>query len=281
MAAPRFVFSRIGEHLECTRCKLTRPVAYLSSMRRIAYVTDLHFNEQFPARYKVDGKRNWLTTINDIQKEKISHIIIGGDIGDASAHPWFFNSLKAFSFQLTLGNHDHYNEVVKQTPLATSGNGEHYFFEEDEIFKYLFLDTSAESISQPQLQWLQAELITEKKVVLFLHHPVLPVATAVDQKYPLQNRADVMACLLKSGRAMTLFCGHYHLADEQTEGNIRQVISPAVSFQLPKSSSEVVVDGSAFGYRIIQFNRDGSLETSVKMFKSEAPQEDADPATEA
>lgn len=171
-------------------------------MKRIAYVTDLHLDETFPVQHNVDGKRNWTQLLADIKEKGITSLIVGGDIGEASSHSWFFNTLRPFSFQLTLGNHDSYSDVIKHAPLANAGSGQHYFSDEDETFKYLYLDSSAAVVSAQQLQWMGAELKTEKNVVLFIHHPVLPVDTKVDHKYPLQNRDEVRACLTESGREM-------------------------------------------------------------------------------
>lgn len=223
-------------------------------------------DEPFPVQHNVDAKRNWIELLTDLKKEGITSLVVGGDIGEASVHPWFFDTLKGFSFQLTLGNHDSYSDVVKQAPLTTLGSGEHYHADEDDAFKYIYLDSSSDSISRQQLQWLQEELKTEKNIALFIHHPVLPVDTKVDHKYPLQNREEVKACLIKSGREIAIFCGHYHLAHEQVVGRIRQFISPAASFQMLKSAEEIVIDGSRYGYCIIQFNRDGSVETEIKLF---------------
>jgi 3',5'-cyclic-AMP phosphodiesterase len=140
------------------------------------------------------------------------------------------------------------------------------------LYKFLFLDSSSAFLSLPQLQWMKDELETEKKVVLFIHHPVLEVDIKVDKLYPLQNRNDVLQQLTDNEREITIFCGHYHLADEQYKGRIRQIISPAISFQMLKSAEQMLVDGSQFGYRIISFHDDGTIETTVKTFQNESAQ---------
>lgn len=240
-------------------------------MRRIAYVTDLHLDESFPAEHHVNAKQNWQHVLDDIKNENITHIVVGGDIGETSCYPWFFDSVKAFSFQLTLGNHDSYSNVKTHLNLTTSGSEDLFYHNEDDTFKFLFVDTSSYRLGTQQMQWLGEELRTEKKVVLFMHHPVLEVDTKVDQLHPLQNRGEVKSCLVKSGREITIFCGHYHLADEQHAGNIRQIISPAVSFQMMKSADQLLIDGRRFGYRVITFMDDGTIKSTVKMFESTVP----------
>ena len=114
--------------------KKTGYAAYLPGMKRLAYVTDLHLDEAFPAQHGVDAKQNWLRVLDDIRTENISHLVIGGDIGEASALPWFFSTLAGLSVQLTLGNHDQYAEVQKHVLLATNGPGELFYQTEDEAF---------------------------------------------------------------------------------------------------------------------------------------------------
>lgn len=238
-------------------------------MKRVAYVTDLHLDEAFPARQRVNTRNNWLRVLNDIKSENIADLIVGGDIGEPRSLPWFFSTLAGFSVRLTLGNHDQFAAVQKHLSQATAGPDELFHQTEDETFRYLFLDTSADVLSRQQMAWLPEALNTAKKIVLFMHHPVLPVDTKVDALYPLKNRGDVERILVESGREVTLFCGHYHLAHEQQKGGIRQIISPAVSFQMVQDTDQVLVDGRHFGYRILSFGDDGGINTTEKQFINE------------
>ncbi len=60
----------------------------------IAYITDIHFDEQFPIEQGANPYKNWEIILNDIKSRGISEIIFGGDIGSSSAHFFFFNSFK-------------------------------------------------------------------------------------------------------------------------------------------------------------------------------------------
>lgn len=237
-------------------------------MRRIAYLTDIHLGEQYTIDNNVDAERNWKCILDDVKKEKIMDIVFGGDIGEMTSHDLFFDSLKSFSFKITLGNHDQSKEVAKHFPLSSTDQSELYYKDEDDFFKYLFLDSSSDCLSVNQVEWMKRELETEKKVVLFIHHPILEIDTTVDSMYPLQNRTAVKNCLMSSGKEITVFCGHYHLDDERTIGKLRQIVTPASSFQIVKSADEFVVDATEFGYRIIEFKA-GKIETEIKMFKNE------------
>ncbi|ELR72932.1 3',5'-cyclic-nucleotide phosphodiesterase [Fulvivirga imtechensis AK7] len=222
-------------------------------MKKVAFITDIHLNEPSPT---VDPKQNWATIIEDLKSRKIGEVVFGGDIGDHNAHQWFFETLRPFSLKLVLGNHDNFNQVAKYYRNG-HGTNELFYTLEDSDYKYLFLDTSSTEISPLQLTWLKAEVNSNKNLVLFIHHPIFAVDTPIDKVHPLKNRAELQPLLKATGKEITVFCGHYHMNDERTEGNIRQIITHASSYQIVKSAKEIVTDNSTFGYRIIEFDEDG------------------------
>lgn len=235
-------------------------------MKRIAFLTDVHLDEQFPIDNNVNSTKNIGTVLSDISKQGIAEIIFGGDIGEASAHNYFFDALKQFSFKLILGNHDKF-ENVKEHFIIDQNKNELYYKVEDESYLYIFLDTSSDEISTIQIQWLQAELNSIKEIILFIHHPVLSINTPVDKLYPLKNREQLKAILLNHEKNITVFCGHYHMNDEQVQNNIKQITTQSLSFQLVKNATEIQIDNSNFGYRIIEIYED-KIETYLMNFKS-------------
>ncbi|HEV7330178.1 MAG TPA: metallophosphoesterase [Flavisolibacter sp.] len=239
-------------------------------MKRIAYLTDIHLDEKFPKENSVDTRGNWKLLLEDISVKRIDEIVFGGDIGERESNQWFFESLKNLQFKITLGNHDHLAEVLKyynreQVNSAT----ELYYAYEDTAVKYIFLDSSSDRISDIQFSWLRNELMSEKKILLFIHHPVLPIETAVDKLYPLAGRETIRQELQHSGSDIFIFCGHYHMADERSSGNITQIVTPSASFQIKKESTSIEIDPDNFGYRIILI--DGKkIHTETVMFRRTA-----------
>jgi Icc protein len=61
-----------------------------------------------------------------------------------------------------------------------------------------------------------------------------------------------------------VFCGHYHTDDEASEANIRQFVSPAVSYQIVKRAEKVEVETGQVGYRILEIDR-SEIRTEVVM----------------
>jgi 3',5'-cyclic-AMP phosphodiesterase len=233
-------------------------------MKQIAFITDVHLNEQFPLDNQVNPTSNFETVLQDMANRNITNIIFGGDIGEASAHEYFFEKLKPFSLQLMLGNHDKYKDVSRY--YINGNNADELFYnKEDGDYIYIFLDTSSDSISTQQLAWLQTQLSTTKKILLFIHHPILAVDTFVDNLYPLQNRKELADLLFASQKQITIFCAHYHINHEQSINNITQIITQSLSFQLVQNKTALQIDNKNFGYRIITFFK-GTIETEIVNF---------------
>ena len=230
--------------------------------RTIAYITDAHLDEDDAFEKGINPRHHWKKILEDIDARGIEEVIFGGDIGEPSAYRWFFDSLQKYRFNIVLGNHDRYDHVK---PFYQSGDSENelYFSDEDEHLKYLFLDSSKNQLSAEQFQWLGEQLKTPKQLVLFIHHPILGVDTAVDTKYPLQGRAELRKLLEDNGAPVTIFTGHYHLHDEQTIGNITQFITPAASFQILRAP-KIEIDNSSFGYRIITLTEGGVISEVIE-----------------
>jgi len=237
-------------------------------MRTIAYITDLHLDESFPKQHGVDAASNWKLILEDISSRGIREVICGGDIGELTAYSRFFDSLKDFRLYVTPGNHDQSEEVIKHysSPEGTSKRavfGSH----DDEHFKYVFLDTSKASLDEEQLRFLFSELRTEKKVLLFMHHPVLAVNTPVDRLYPLYGRESIAEQLQRQKNEVLDFSGHYHVSDKQVEGNVTQFVTPAVSFQIVKEAESLQIHNNYFGYRIITVDND-RVTTVILLYKN-------------
>ena len=244
---------------------LTAQSEFRLKMKTIAFITDIHLDEQFPIDNKVNPVKNFEIVLEDIKNRKINEVIFGGDIGEATAHNYFFEKLQDFSTNLILGNHDKF-ENVKEYFIRDLNKEELYYKTEDENYQYVFLDTSANELSKIQLNWLQNVLTEKKELILFIHHPILEIKTPVDKMYPLKNREELKTVLLNFKNNVTLFCGHYHMNDESEFKNIKQYTTQAMSYQAEKKSNEIQIDISNFGYRIIEISKE-KIKTEIISFK--------------
>ena len=226
-------------------------------MKKIAYITDIHLDEQFPKELGVDTRKNWQWILKDVASKNIDEVIFGGDIGELASNEWFFLSLKPFKLRLSAGNHDQFQEIIKYyRPDLMSARKELYYAFEDDFFKYIFLDSSLGEIGPAQFTWFEKELHTGKKIALFIHHPLLTVNSVIDKLYPLKNREKIKSALFQLTNKVFIFCGHYHCSDEKTEKNITQLVTLAASYQIEKNSETLKTSNQLFGYRIIQIDKD-------------------------
>jgi len=125
------------------------------------------------------------------------------------------------------------------------------------------------SVSDAQLNWLSRQLNTRKKVLLFIHHPVLKINTPIDHQMAvaLKGRDEIKKVLVDSATEIIIFCGHNHMTDETAEKNIKQISTVAASYQIRKESATVEINQNTFGYRLIQVE-DDSIRTETILFKT-------------
>ena len=234
--------------------------------KQIAYITDIHLDDSFPIDAGVNPRKNWKTILADVQSRNIRDIILGGDIGEPVSHDWFFESVKDFEINMSLGNHDSYADILQYYSKQSQGIDELYYSFEEGGFKYIFLDSSSSWILKSQMQWLKREIVTDKQILLFIHHPILAVDTPVDRAYPLFNREQVRSVLQSVNNKIIVFAGHYHMTDESGAGNIAQYVSSAASIQLVKDTEIIETDNSFFGYRLLTIH-ENTIESEFILFQ--------------
>jgi len=236
--------------------------------KRIAYITDIHLDEDFPIKQNVDARKNWQLILNDVKSRGINDVVFGGDIGENDANKWFFDSLKEFKLDITLGNHDEFSNMIKYyKPVDYLQKEALYYAYEEGLFKYVFMDSSPGIINDTQLEWFKSALKTTKNIIVFIHHPIIPVATIMDKKYYLLERAKIKNELLNLKSKVVVFCGHYHMVDDLIYENIHQILSPAASYQVEKLSDQIKINTETFGYRIIEIE-DEKIKTKLVLYKN-------------
>lgn len=234
--------------------------------KKIAYITDLHLDEQVPLELGIDPRKNWKTILDDLKSRGINEIIFGGDIGDRSSNEWFFKSIENYKMMICLGNHDTYDEVTKFfNPTLSKNQDELYYSQSLGDYQCLICDTSSEKMSQKQFDWLKKEIDTHEKIIVFVHHPIFSVDAMIDKQFSLMGRERIKALLLNSQKNIVVFTGHYHFEDETKEGKVLQYITTAASYQGEKIPNEIKINGDSFGYRIIELV-ENKIKTQLVIF---------------
>jgi 3',5'-cyclic AMP phosphodiesterase CpdA len=243
----------------------------------IAHITDTHLGQRLvlggptesgKIKYEADleeHKDNLKGILAALGKMGVKDIVFGGDIGTSATHKWFFDliSVNDFNLRLVLGNHDSLAEVRLHYKSFQCELEELAYTEQDAFAKYIYMDSSSNKISANQLSWLKRELVTEKRVLLFVHHPVLRIDTPLESAgAALEGREKVADALRSSQNEITVFCGHYHMDDEAIDGKVRQYSTPAASYLIEKRAKSIVTGQHTFGYRLITIEgREISTET--------------------
>lgn len=229
-----------------------------------AFVTDMHLDDAFTRGNQIPARENLISLLQEIAGKGIREVVIGGDIGEPSAHVFLFDALKQYTpaYKVILGNFDKLEDVRRYYQPPGVVDGTMCYSEDRDGFRYIFLDTASEVLTDGQLRWLEAELETAGKVLLFLHHPVVEIPVFLDGLQPLQGREKIKALLLAHPHAVYVFCGHLHITDQRQEKNIHQTVTPATGAQFVKEATDVQVDLSYFGYSIVTITGD-EVKTAV------------------
>lgn len=236
--------------------------------RRIAHITDLHLDEEFPISHGIKTRDHLDTILKDIAYKGIKEIICTGDIGEHKGIEYFFEQAKDYDLSITLGNHDSYAQIYKHFKKGALQRTEKFYSSNtDDHLKFIFLDSSDDTIDNEQLTWLSVELSSSKPIVIFTHHPILGLNLKVDEMGSLKNQHEVRALLETVPVDVTIFCGHYHMDSSSTHGSIHQHITPAISFQIEKSPYSMEIDTTTFGYRIIELEEE-KISSRIQLFKS-------------
>ncbi len=237
-------------------------------IEKIAHITDLHLDEDFPFEDKVTARKQFDNILKDIKKKGINHIICTGDIGDSKGVQYFFDKLRGMNLSLTLGNHDDFIKTCKYYNLGAKYNSKKIYRSELRVyFKFIYLDSSSGTIDSEQLEWLKKELWSSKPIIIFIHHPIIGLRLKVDEIGKLKNRGNLIEILTGIPNEIIIYCGHYHLESTLVYKNIKQCITPAIAFQIEKDIDEIKINKTVSGYRIIQIeNR--SLSSKVKFLSN-------------
>ncbi len=214
----------------------------------------MHLDEAYPEQAGANTVLHWEKVLQDVAARGVERVILGGDLGEAHTLSYLFDSLQTYpDLHLTLGNHDALSDIRPHfKPAQQAATTLHYAFDEGG-YRYIFLDSSTGMLSTEQFRWLQQQLKTPASILLFIHHPIFGINALVDELFPLKGRAVLQDLLLRAGRRITIFCGHYHTPHQQTQGSVTQYIAPAVSVQFDAKTQykQLRFQAERFGYRLL------------------------------
>jgi 3',5'-cyclic AMP phosphodiesterase CpdA len=230
---------------------------------RIAQITDLHLDDFLAQHYQVDTRGNFAAVLADGTRRGITDVVLTGDLGEFSSQSWLVETLRLSRVHplLILGNHDAVDDFRALSLTSPDCRPDGLYYSRNlGGMSCLFLDSSAGTVGQVQLGWVEAQLAESSgPVAVFVHHPLLDCGSTADRLYALTNRDSVRDVLAASGREIAVFCGHYHFADGdvRTYERITQYVTPSTLVQFGRTGETVTLDTKAIGYRIVELSSSG------------------------
>ncbi len=127
-------------------------------------------------------------------------------------------------------------------------------------------------IDREQLDWLANELAADAsaRVILFVHHPPVPVGRTSPDPVMLKNGPALADVIEASGRVEAIFHGHIHHELEGRFAGATVHAVPSTCFQFKPDVWPIEIDGEAPGFRVIELG-DGRLRTRVVRVGPMAP----------
>jgi Icc protein len=126
-------------------------------------------------------------------------------------------------------------------------------------------DVESGSVTATELRRLRDRLARTdaRHVVVFGHHPPLPVGTTWLDKSCIGNGAELLAALGADPRVRAYACGHVHHANASSHNGIALFTTPSTCFQFVPGTERFSVDTTPPGWRWFDLGADGTLRSQV------------------
>jgi Icc protein len=237
-------------------------------------ITDTHLVEA------VDGHLMGLETQNSLElvlsrvqseNDHFDFFVMSGDLsqdGSLSSYQRLQESLSPFnvpSFWFP-GNHDEMSNMK-----AVCQDTEHL---ESIIrtphWQLVLLNSQVEgavfgNLADDQFELLE-RAVTERPdlhTLISLHHHPIPMNSSWMDKIGLKNGAKLMEMARKYPKVKCILWGHVHQESDRMVDGIRMLSTPSTCVQFTPKSIDFNTDMLAPGYRRIQLNHDGSIDTEI------------------
>lgn len=241
---------------------------------KLILITDLHIGLPEEDTHGVDVRTNFLNILEEIKKEQPDHIVIAGDLcfmkGERAVYEWIRRHMDTLMipYDLIAGNHDDSILLAEEFDRTKHVNQDTLYYKKRlENWDAYFLDTASRSLSEAQLNWMQAELANnENPVIVFMHHP--PMVSGIpfmDTNHGLTNMKAVQTAFATYKGIIPVFTGHYHNEKTVVKGNLVLQITPACFFQIDYRIPEFRVDHYKIAYRQIDLS-EHTWQSTVRYF---------------
>ena len=212
-------------------------------MDRIAFVTDLHIDNDSTHTLGINTQKNFEATLKYIKSREYNSVVLGGDLCNKMGESFIYAYVKEKMEELGLpyfyiaGNHDDSQLLANVMDHTDRLVGDELYFKNNTPQgSMFFLDTSKGIMSETQWNWLMKEIesVDESFVTLFMHHPPIKAYSKhMEPRYQFKE-FEKFEQLTKHFKNLvfSIFTGHYHMEKTIIKDNIRLFVSPSTYIQI-------------------------------------------------
>jgi Icc protein len=170
-----------------------------------------------------------------------------------------------------VGNHD--EEKIMTQILLSEGFFQPNILESD-YWSIILLNSQVSglphgSLDSEQFSFLEKilqekeQLKNGKKVMICMHHHVLPVESKWIDQHILKNASEVLELISRYNCVKVVLTGHVHQSSDQLFKGIRFLSTPSTCVQFKPKIDEFTIGTLTQGYRLVTLKKSGTIETYV------------------
>ncbi|MBK8805761.1 MAG: metallophosphoesterase [Bacteroidales bacterium] len=222
-------------------------------------------------RRKHSIRHNFERLLDHLATQTFDCLVISGDLafqfGKEDIYEFIRNQLHKFKQQILImaGNHDSVPLLKTVFKCDSESETELYYSEYIKYDEILFVDTSTNTISNTQLDWIKQKIeLNQNRLIIFSHHPVLKSGVNyMDFNHPMKNADDLLSILRNYKNQVYFFCGHFHSDTTTVDKNIIQFLCPSNFYLIDPNANAFQKEQSGAAYRTIEIYSDKII-TRVK-----------------
>lgn len=242
---------------------------------RILQISDMHLFAQENEQLVGINTQESFAAILDIAKQQSwppDYIFLTGDLSqDASpiAYKRLAKQLQALNIPCLVlpGNHDS-PALLRECFNTPQANYQTFLHTDDWLFVFLNTATPNEeggTLDAQEIMALEAQLNEHphKKVLICLHHQIVPVNSAWLDTMAVCNAKLLLDVLAAHKNVKGIIHGHVHQDFASRYNGIPIFSTPSTCFQFKPNNVEFAIDNLAPGYRWLELKENGDINTAV------------------
>lgn len=208
------------------------------SAATIGLVSDIHAGSQDASRMAgvtinpIMGIENLKQCVAEMNDKKVDAIIATGDLTNKGQAAYFSQLRDIAGVIWVKGNHDgkHFSSLSSSTYTVD--------FKE---FRVIVLDSNTKNkngegwLSKKQLKWLKTQQITDKNIVIAMHHPVFKRGGKHKHKFNQKKYGKFLKTLTPNVKLVV--SGHWHNYHKFNKNGISFIVVPAM-----KTNDYIIVE---------------------------------------